>query len=227
MADGRLKCVGSSFFLKKRFGAGYHLICVKGVGCKSQEVTNLLRKYLPKIAIAADIGTELSYHLADDETGFFEQMFEDLESNMQTLHLSSFGVSLTTLEDVFHKVGKDASNTKLEAIGNGETKYDIENAVHSEIGTVKLLRGFALIRNQWLAMFQKKIIYWKRNWIAQAIPTVFAFVILLIPLLWMAADPKKRNVNASDSLSFKLSNSPQCANRLRYLCFIIFFLTEW
>lgn len=181
MADGRLKCCGSSFFLKKRFGAGYHLICVKEPGCNSHDVTKLLKKYLPNIHIATDIGAELGYQLPDDDTTFFQQMFNDLENNMQSLQLSSFGVSLTTLEDVFHKVGSDSLH-QLPPIDNGE-EYNIRNRSdafsESWNESTVLLRGLALIYNQWCAMFKKKFYYWKRNWIIYAVINILAIALVV------------------------------------------------
>lgn len=168
MAEGRLKCCGSSFFLKRRFGAGYHLICVKEDGCDSREVTNLLRKYFPNINNATDIGAELSYHLPDDDTSFFERMFADLENRMESLQLSSFGVSLTTLEDVFHKVNIGAVVNGVQENGLNGTFVPSESPNANTV----LLRGFTLILNQWIALFKKKYYYWKRNWIIYAILNV-------------------------------------------------------
>lgn len=51
MAGGRLQCCGSSFFLKKKFGAGYHLVMDKSENCKPSSVTELLRKYIPEIEV--------------------------------------------------------------------------------------------------------------------------------------------------------------------------------
>lgn len=51
MAGGRLQCCGSSFFLKKRFGAGYHLIMDKSESCVPSKVTQLLKRYIPEIEV--------------------------------------------------------------------------------------------------------------------------------------------------------------------------------
>lgn len=106
MAGGHLKCCGSSFFLKKRFGTGYHLICVKGE-CSSADVTELLRKYIPNIEIESDIGSELSYQLPGELVDVFKDLLAELEDSKESLGLLSYGVSLTTLEEVFMKVGTD------------------------------------------------------------------------------------------------------------------------
>lgn len=103
MADGDLKTVGSSFFLKKKFGVGYRLVTVKGPGCDPKQLTSLLSKYIPGIQIETNIGSELTYILNEDFIGLFKTIFAELESNTDALKISSFGVSLTTLEEVFLK----------------------------------------------------------------------------------------------------------------------------
>lgn len=51
IAGGKLKCCGSSFFLKKKFGAGYNLIMDVSQSCNPGEVTALLRKYIPNTEV--------------------------------------------------------------------------------------------------------------------------------------------------------------------------------
>ncbi len=104
MSNGNLKAVGSPFFLKKHFGVGYHLVCAKrDASCKSTEVTNLLRKYIPDLKKESEIGTELSYLLDDRNVLVFQNMLQDLEENSEALNIESYGISLTTLEEVFLK----------------------------------------------------------------------------------------------------------------------------
>lgn len=103
MSNGDLKAVGSPFFLKKQFGAGYHLVCAKLDGCKSEEVTNLLRKYIADVEKESEVGTELSYLLDDRNVLVFQNMLQDLENNSEELKIESYGISLTTLEEVFLK----------------------------------------------------------------------------------------------------------------------------
>lgn len=51
MAAGELRCCGSSFFLKKKYGAGYSLILEKTKDCDATKVTKLLQKYIPRIEV--------------------------------------------------------------------------------------------------------------------------------------------------------------------------------
>ena len=99
MSAGRLEAIGSSFALKSKYGVGYHLVCVKKQSCNVSKVTNLLRNHMPDIHLESDIGAELSYLLDRQHVAKFQKMLEDLESNSD--ELESFGISLTTLEEVF------------------------------------------------------------------------------------------------------------------------------
>lgn len=178
MADGELKCCGSSFFLKKRFGSGYHLICVKNENCDSSAVTNILRQYIPNIEIDSEIGSELSYDLPAEFVDKFEKMFQVLEEEQSALKLGSFGVSLTTLEEVFMKIGTDSSQS--DEISNGHTVPNGTSNDNTSVGDTEmpLLHGFRLRANQWYAMLKKKYIYWKRSW-------VLFILQILIPILFV------------------------------------------
>lgn len=104
MKNGILKAVGSPFFLKKQFGVGYHLVCAKNdASCDSSAITNLLRKYIPDVKKESEIGTELSYLLDDKNVLVFQKMLAELESNTKELNIESYGISQTTLEEVFLK----------------------------------------------------------------------------------------------------------------------------
>lgn len=103
MAEGDLKTVGTSFYLKKKFGVGYRLVCVKSQGCNPTLLTEILAKYIPGIEIETNIGSELTYVLNEDYVGQFKVIFAELEMKTTELGISSFGVSLTTLEEVFLK----------------------------------------------------------------------------------------------------------------------------
>nr|CAD7415158.1 unnamed protein product [Timema cristinae] len=114
MAGGGLQCCGSSFFLKKRFGAGYKLIIVKDTACDVDKVTHTLRRHIPSLEVDQNIASELSYLLEEGMSSLFEPMLQELEENKPSLSILSYGISLTTMEEVFIKVGKDLELTTQE-----------------------------------------------------------------------------------------------------------------
>ncbi|XP_055326120.1 phospholipid-transporting ATPase ABCA3-like, partial [Sitodiplosis mosellana] len=139
MADGEVKCCGTTFFLKKRFGDGYRLICAKQEDCVSSEVTRVLREFIPNVELLEEDTEEISYGLPYEQSDKFARMFERLENELDALNLQRFGVSSTELEEVFLKVGSD--NRRPSQISN-HVSFDIE-ASKSE-----LLNGFWLHMNQ-------------------------------------------------------------------------------
>jgi ATP-binding cassette subfamily A (ABC1) protein 3 len=103
MTAGELQCCGSSFFLKRKYGTGYYLILDVTPECQPDRITALLKKYIPNVAVESYVGSELTYQLSERDSCVFEEMLEDLESNVSSLGIQTYGVSLTTLEEVFMK----------------------------------------------------------------------------------------------------------------------------
>ena len=56
-------------------------------------------------------GAELSFVLPSEATGKFEGLFLELENRRQELGIASYGASVTTLEEVFLKVGEEMDST--------------------------------------------------------------------------------------------------------------------
>lgn len=187
MAGGELQCCGTSFFLKKKYGAGYHLIMDKSIQCDPNNVTQLLRRHIPGIFIHTNIGSELTYLLVESQSYIFEKMLKDLEDHSRQLGINSYGISLTTLEEVFMKVGADHGQEELynssekELNGkihleNPQTKVDIDLAP-------KPITSFDFFLNQFMAMTMKKILSTYRSWILLAIQIFMPVIFLIIAIV--------------------------------------------
>ncbi|XP_055623836.1 phospholipid-transporting ATPase ABCA3-like [Toxorhynchites rutilus septentrionalis] len=168
MAEGVLKTVGSPFFLKKTFGVGYRLICVKGPNCDKDLLCDILRRYIPDASIETDIGSELSFVLKEDYIKLFQRVLEELESQMDRCGITSYGISLTTMEEVFLKAGSDTLHG--EATTNGTT---VETNDRSHLLNSKdLLTGRELMMNQLKAQFLKKMLSTARSWVQLIVQNV-------------------------------------------------------
>lgn len=53
--------------------------------------------------VHSNIGSELTYLLSESRSSKFEPMLKDLEEHSERLGILSYGISLTTLEEVFMK----------------------------------------------------------------------------------------------------------------------------
>lgn len=51
LANGILKCYGTSFFLKKNYGSGYRLVIAKSKQCDVDGITNLLKSHIAEIHV--------------------------------------------------------------------------------------------------------------------------------------------------------------------------------
>uniref|UniRef100_F1RPC9 ATP binding cassette subfamily A member 14 n=1 Tax=Sus scrofa TaxID=9823 RepID=F1RPC9_PIG len=103
MAKGYLKCCGSSIFLKKTYGVGYHIIMVKEPHCHVKEITQLIHHHVPEAILENNVAAELSFILPKEYTHRFKDLFADLEDRREELGIASFGISITTLEEVFFR----------------------------------------------------------------------------------------------------------------------------
>jgi len=62
-----------------------------------------IKLHIPQVQLESNVGAELSFVLPKEESAKFEQLFANLEQDQDSLGISSFGVSVTTLEEVFLK----------------------------------------------------------------------------------------------------------------------------
>ncbi|XP_055898501.1 ATP-binding cassette sub-family A member 2-like [Biomphalaria glabrata] len=143
ISNGHLKCCGSSIFLKNTIGDGYHLTFSKTEmvvtergddeaeapkgqplpvsACKESQVTSFIQKYVSSAYLVSENPRELSYVLPFDEVkkGGFEKLFSNLDTALEQLKVSSYGVMDTNLEEIFLKVTEAAF---LEEEVSGESK---------------------------------------------------------------------------------------------------------
>ncbi|XP_058837017.1 phospholipid-transporting ATPase ABCA3-like [Topomyia yanbarensis] len=215
MAEGVLKTVGSPFFLKKTFGVGYRLICVKGSNCDKELLCGILRRYIPDVRVETDIGSELSFVLKEDYIKLFQQMLEELETQMERCGITSYGISLTTMEEVFLKAGSDTLHETDERNG---TAIDTTDQNYS-LSNINLLRGGQLMMNQVKAQFLKKALSTIRSWvqliIQNLIPVLFVVLTFVmtrgiasnkdLPPLTMTIEAYKQTVTVLEGSSVDLN----------------------
>ncbi|KAM6959867.1 phospholipid-transporting ATPase ABCA1 [Tautogolabrus adspersus] len=151
ISHGKMRCCGSSLFLKKCFGSGYYLTLVRdgtkkmtsqrdgiiqsrakeekvltsggsspddGIGSQSWDnsdpsdltaVGQLVQRLVPEAVFLESIGQEITYILpyGGARDGTFALLFKELDLAMADLGLTSYGISDTTLEEIFLKVAED------------------------------------------------------------------------------------------------------------------------
>ncbi|XP_041074940.1 phospholipid-transporting ATPase ABCA1-like [Polyodon spathula] len=73
-------------------------------------ISNLILKHVPKARLVEDFGHELTYILPYESAkdGAFVELFHEIDDRLSDLGISSYGVSDTTLEEIFLKVAEDS-----------------------------------------------------------------------------------------------------------------------
>uniref|UniRef100_A0A3P8U6Q8 P-type phospholipid transporter n=1 Tax=Amphiprion percula TaxID=161767 RepID=A0A3P8U6Q8_AMPPE len=230
ISHGKMRCCGSSLFLKKCFGSGYYLTLVRDgtekmaaqrsgmiqakkarqetdcpsngsldEGISSQTWSNsdpsdltavgeLVRRHVPEAVFLESIGQEITYILpyGGARDGTFAHLFQDLDRAMNNLGLTSYGISDTTLEEIFLKVAEDSGVDAEISCKIQHICKITKNASLSGRGST-VITGWKLIRRQFLALFIKRFHHARRSrkgLIAQVVlPAVFVCLSLIFSLI--------------------------------------------
>ncbi|EAR86885.2 ABC transporter family protein (macronuclear) [Tetrahymena thermophila SB210] len=105
MAEGQIVCMGRPLFLKNKFGAGYHLTIVKkNPTDPSVPIIQFVKSVIPSSKLVSDVSAEVSFQLNNESLPQFAKLFNDLDQQLDKLSVQSYGISITTLEEVFLRV---------------------------------------------------------------------------------------------------------------------------
>lgn len=102
--EGRLRAIGSSAFLKQRFGLGYLLRASLRPDTNAEPIVEKINGHVPNASVVSSAGTELAIRLPKDAVERFPTMFEHLEAEGGALGMLSYGIETTTLEEVFLRI---------------------------------------------------------------------------------------------------------------------------
>ena len=119
MSHGTLECMGSPLFLKSLYGVGYTFtVCldldsITESSSSLRSVHNLIRSFFaekaPSAALLSSTDGQISYRIPFSSAALLPTLLSSLEQQQTHLQVASFGISATTLEDVFLKVASDGS----------------------------------------------------------------------------------------------------------------------
>jgi len=143
MAEGELRCVGSSLFLKKKYGVGYQLTIEKlpmqtnsnrhqtSMKLLETDISSLVTNTVNDATLLSNVGTEMSFQLPIGESDKFPEIFESLDEKVSNRQVVTYGVSITTMESVFLMVAQgkvsalkeDSLNQDIQPIGNKPVSF--------------------------------------------------------------------------------------------------------
>ncbi|XP_033703106.1 cholesterol transporter ABCA5 isoform X2 [Tursiops truncatus] len=129
ISQGMLKCVGSSIFLKSKWGIGYRLSMYIDRCCATESLSSLVKQHIPAATLLQQSDQQLVYSLPFKDMDKFSGLFAVLDTHSD-LGVISYGVSMTTLEDVFLKLEVEAEIDQADY--SVFTQRPPEEEVHSK-----------------------------------------------------------------------------------------------
>jgi len=111
LALGRLRAVGDGLHLKSRYGAGYHinLVCEPN---RNEDVISAIAQYFPNTKLVYQAAGSLVYTLPYQNIDDVTQFFSWIEKGAP--YISDWGVSHTTLEEVFLRITHGSNEGELD-----------------------------------------------------------------------------------------------------------------
>ncbi|XP_041341700.1 ATP-binding cassette sub-family A member 9-like isoform X1 [Pyrgilauda ruficollis] len=190
ISHGRLKCVGSSLFLKKKWGICYHLRIHVSESCDLENVTSLVKRYIPNATFSGHTQYELRYKLPLENVNKFPDLFSGLDSCSEQ-GIINYGVSMTTLEDVFLRLEGEATDNQKDEHVPGEEWGEAGPGCPEEARSGSLLlsdtgmasvQGLALWRQQVSAMARVHFLKLKSS-VKNLRSILLLYVVFLLPLV--------------------------------------------
>nr|XP_041569928.1 ATP-binding cassette sub-family A member 13 [Taeniopygia guttata] len=178
---GQLRCCGSPSYLRETYGQGHSLTLIKKPSVIEiqdpkhiVQVTSLVQTHIPEAFLKDNSGTELTYVIPEraDKTSF-KGLFQALDQSLQHLHVIGYGISDTTLEEVFLKLLEDSEKMPSHILVNKFTKSESQNHLERKTGYLvpyislvgaSSVRGAHLVLTQIVALLMKRFHHTRRDW---------------------------------------------------------------
>lgn len=234
MGDGKLRCCGSSLFLKKKYGVGYNMTLEKksSTHFDTKAVLDRVHQTVPDATVMTDVGTELTVQLPFASSQKFEELFSTIDESQEELQVASYGMSVTTMEEVFLKVAAGtetinqqehaaAVSTKDENINEGAVVHaqessaclgtaEVDEEKSPSFHPLKKEEGSLFLRHMYV-LLEKRYLYFSRDtksWIYQYIlPVLFVLIGAIIMSLTDYAPEQDLRVMTPDMYNTKISDN--------------------
>ncbi|KAJ8255215.1 hypothetical protein GJAV_G00202380 [Gymnothorax javanicus] len=186
---GGLKCCGSPFYLKDKLAQGYNLTLTKKIQTPDsemrfdgEEVKAFIQSHLPEARLKEGQVGDVVYSLppfGSHNAENYHALLTGLDRNLDALQLGCYGVSDTTLEEVFLQLTQDEpeeAGARAEPEVNSVVDLSVscdslpEGGAGSCAGDKETLtgrstvRGLALLGQQVAAMLIKRMHHSRRDW---------------------------------------------------------------
>uniref|UniRef100_A0A7S2W446 ABC transporter domain-containing protein n=1 Tax=Mucochytrium quahogii TaxID=96639 RepID=A0A7S2W446_9STRA len=187
MGEGKLRTIGTSLFLKNRFGVGYEMtIETSSAAVATGDILDRVQEFAKGSTLLSDVGTEVIIQLPLSVSKQFPAMLKSLEEDKTKLGICNIAISVTTMEAVFlrvaqggaegaianrrsqsvdmnarrqSKLDKDSSAVQVKALAPEEIEYNPSTSVHMRSLLKKRLRYAKRDRKAWCCQLIVPIVF--------------------------------------------------------------------
>ncbi|KAM9710193.1 uncharacterized protein abca12 isoform 2-T2 [Menidia menidia] len=189
LEGGGLKCCGSPFYLKDKLGQGYKLTLTKKIQntvserLDSADLKGFIQAHVPEARLKEAHGGDMVYSLPpfnSSNASSYRSLLMALDSNLDDLQLGGYGISDTTLEEVFLQLTHDnpseatkgpfsISETVSETASIDSFSSDFGEGISNLGDKIKLtssstVGGIFLAWQQMKAILIKRFHHSRRDW---------------------------------------------------------------
>jgi len=139
--------------------------------CNVNGVMQLISKHIPEQKLLSNVGAEMTFQLPQSSSHNFQPLLAEMDSKLGDLGVETYGLSVTTLEEVFLKVAAgETSEEAREAMQQLKQAKSTKKVVPTDGGediddTWKehRVKGWRLLIQHFRALFFKRAMNYKRD----------------------------------------------------------------
>ncbi|XP_014274392.1 phospholipid-transporting ATPase ABCA3 [Halyomorpha halys] len=193
MNHGEICCYGTPLFLKKQYGAGYHVTISHRNPEKSKSIIQTVNSSISETVIINQSEEWIKFGIPFTRVTEFPVLFKLLESR-EDLEISRVGINCTTMEDVYLKVQEEAGDAR--SMSNGMMDENDEG-IASMTGNI-----YMLYIERFLGLVNKNMNRTLKRWF----PALLILVFVPVLTAYFAMDPLENFVlGKNDTTNLTLS----------------------
>lgn len=192
MAEGKVVCTGSSLFLKNRFGVGYNLVIAKKTRDPAPQIDKFINARITNVKKLQEVSSEISFQLPTSSSKQFKNFFEEFDQNLDSLGIRSYGVGITTLEEVFLKIGHGLEEDEEHQAIQEQTKTSVSKINETVVSDPEgnFMDNYSISNESsksffflhFCALLRKRFLMQIRDRKTLAVDTIFPILLIIVGL---------------------------------------------
>ncbi|XP_023930852.1 ATP-binding cassette sub-family A member 17-like [Lingula anatina] len=191
LRKGSLVACGTIAELEEKYERTYVLRLVKTNFCRSETIKQLIEDGIEGARIMSETESEIRISLPRSQSPKFAAVFEQLEEEKAAFGVSSFGISLATLDELYLRIARES---EMKTTSASTTSFDLTQSGSRLLTRKKLGRrkfrilplGLVHQLHEFFSMFcVHALVSWRRRWL-----TCSQIILLVIVALLTSCNPE-------------------------------------